>query len=96
MTLPLRIAVVCYPALGGSGVIASELALGLAGRGHRVILVATELPERLRATAVRFERMRSVPCSTFMSTPLGSRPIMAAGKPASPSSTSKPTPASST
>src|SRR6059036_317926 len=51
---PLRIAVVCYPALGGSGVIASELALGLAGRGHRVHLVATALPERLRGTAVGF------------------------------------------
>jgi len=54
MTAPLRIAVVCYPALGGSGVIASELALGLAGRGHRVHLVATALPERLRGTAVGF------------------------------------------
>ncbi|HMG22969.1 MAG TPA: N-acetyl-alpha-D-glucosaminyl L-malate synthase BshA [Kofleriaceae bacterium] len=62
MTTPLRIAVVCYPALGGSGVIASELALALAGRGHRVHLVATALPERLRGTAVQFVQV-DVPTS---------------------------------
>jgi len=71
MTLPLRIAVVCYPALGGSGVIASELALGLAGRGHRVILVATELPERLRGTAVRFERIEVPTSPVFEHAPYG-------------------------
>jgi N-acetyl-alpha-D-glucosaminyl L-malate synthase BshA len=71
MTLPLRIAVVCYPALGGSGVIASELALGLAGRGHRVILVATELPERLRGTAVRFERVEVPTSPVFEHAPYG-------------------------
>jgi glycosyltransferase involved in cell wall biosynthesis len=71
MTLPLRIAVVCYPALGGSGVIASELALGLAGRGHRVILVATELPERLRGTAVRFEPVEVPSSPVFEHAPYG-------------------------
>ena len=45
---PLTIAVVCYPGLGGSGVVASELALGLAARGHRIHVVATSIPERLR------------------------------------------------
>jgi glycosyltransferase involved in cell wall biosynthesis len=49
MTRPLSIAVVCLPGLGGSGVVAAELALGLAARGHRIHVVATELPERLRA-----------------------------------------------
>lgn len=71
MTLPLRIAVVCYPALGGSGVIASELALGLAGRGHRVTLVATALPERLRGTAVRFERVEVPSSPVFEHAPYG-------------------------
>jgi N-acetyl-alpha-D-glucosaminyl L-malate synthase BshA len=71
MTLPLRIAVVCYPALGGSGVIASELALGLAGRGHRVILVATALPERLRGTAVRFEPVEVPSSPVFEHAPYG-------------------------
>jgi len=65
MTQPLSIAVVCYPGLGGSGVVASELALGLAARGHRIHLLATALPERLRAAGVdgiRFERI-AVPSS---------------------------------
>ena len=43
---PLSIAMVCYPALGGSGVVAAELARGLAARGHRVHVIATELSER--------------------------------------------------
>jgi N-acetyl-alpha-D-glucosaminyl L-malate synthase BshA len=71
MTAPLRIAVVCYPALGGSGVIASELALGLAGRGHRVHLVATALPERLRGTAVRFEQVVVPTSPVFEHAPYG-------------------------
>ena len=71
MTSSLRIAVVCYPALGGSGVIASELALGLAGRGHRVTLVATALPERLRGTAVRFDRIDVPSSPVFEHAPYG-------------------------
>jgi len=47
MTRPLSIAVVCYPGLGGSGVVAAELALGLAARGHRIHVVATAVPDRL-------------------------------------------------
>jgi len=62
---------VCYPALGGSGVIASELALGLAGRGHRVTLVATALPDRLRGTAVRFEPVEVPSSPVFEHAPYG-------------------------
>lgn len=64
-TASLSIAVVCYPGLGGSGVVAAELACGLAQRGHRVHVVATALPERLRAglgDALCFERIE-VPSS---------------------------------
>jgi L-malate glycosyltransferase len=43
---PLSIAMVCYPALGGSGVVAAELARGLAARGHRVHVLATAFPDR--------------------------------------------------
>lgn len=43
----MRIGMVCYPGLGGSGIVASELADRLARRGHRVYLFATELPMRL-------------------------------------------------
>jgi N-acetyl-alpha-D-glucosaminyl L-malate synthase BshA len=43
---PLSIGVVCFPTLGGSGVVASELAAGLAQRGHRVHLIASAPPMR--------------------------------------------------
>lgn len=44
---PLRLALVCFPTLGGSGVVATELAVALAARGHRVHLIARARPERL-------------------------------------------------
>jgi len=51
----MRIGMVCYPGLGGSGIVASELADRLAQRGHAVYLFATELPMRLPAgSPVRF------------------------------------------
>ena len=45
----MRIAIVCYPSQGGSGVVASELALGLAERGHTVHIVSYSVPFRLSA-----------------------------------------------
>ena len=53
----LSIAVVCFPGFGGSGVIACELARALAGRGHRVVVVASAMPERLRVNGVKFEQV---------------------------------------
>jgi N-acetyl-alpha-D-glucosaminyl L-malate synthase BshA len=44
----MNIAIVCYPTHGGSGVVASELALGLAKRGHEVHIVSYAVPFRLR------------------------------------------------
>lgn len=43
----MRLAVVCYPTYGGSGVVATELAQQLALRGHRVHMVSYERPFRL-------------------------------------------------
>jgi len=42
----MRLAVVCYPTYGGSGVVATELAQQLALRGHEVHLVSYERPFR--------------------------------------------------
>jgi N-acetyl-alpha-D-glucosaminyl L-malate synthase BshA len=42
----MRIAVVCYPTYGGSGVVATELAQGLARRGHTMHLVSYDRPFR--------------------------------------------------
>lgn len=50
---PLRIAVVCYPSLGGSGILASELAKALARRGHEVHVVSPEPPFRLQTPQSR-------------------------------------------
>lgn len=51
----MRIGLVCYPGLGGSGVVASELGHRLASVGHQVFLLATERPLRLpRDSQVHF------------------------------------------
>jgi L-malate glycosyltransferase len=44
----LKIGIVCYPTLGGSGVVATELGHVLASRGHQVHFITYELPFRLR------------------------------------------------
>lgn len=46
MTHRLRIGFVCFSSYGGSGVLASELARGLARRGHHVHLIASAPPSR--------------------------------------------------
>ncbi|MFW5844647.1 MAG: N-acetyl-alpha-D-glucosaminyl L-malate synthase BshA [Planctomycetota bacterium] len=43
----MRLAVLCYPTYGGSGVVASELAIGLADRGHEVHVIAHDRPFRI-------------------------------------------------
>jgi len=48
MNAPLKIGVVCYPTYGGSGVIATEVGMGLADRGHDVHFIGYDEPRRLR------------------------------------------------
>lgn len=43
----MRLAVLCHPTYGGSGVVATELAIELARRGHAVHLVTYQRPFRL-------------------------------------------------
>lgn len=43
----MRIGIVCYPTFGGSGVVAADLAHGMAQRGHQVHLLSYESPARL-------------------------------------------------
>jgi N-acetyl-alpha-D-glucosaminyl L-malate synthase BshA len=43
----MKIAVVCYPTFGGSGVVATELAIALAERGHEIHVVSYQQPFRL-------------------------------------------------
>jgi L-malate glycosyltransferase len=44
----VNIGIVCYASVGGSGVVATELAGALAERGHDVHILSTEPPFRLR------------------------------------------------
>ena len=45
----MNIGMVCYASVGGSGVVATELAHALARRGHQVHLISSEPPFRWRA-----------------------------------------------
>lgn len=44
----MKIAIVCYPTFGGSGVVATELGIGLSKRGHEVHFVTYKQPVRLK------------------------------------------------
>ncbi len=43
----MKIGIVCYPTYGGSGVLATELGLGLSERGHEVHFITYQQPVRL-------------------------------------------------
>ncbi len=49
----MRIGIACYPTYGGSGVVASELGLELAKRGHEVHVMSYALPFRLEGYTER-------------------------------------------
>ena len=55
----MRIGIVCYASVGGSGVVATELAHALATRGHELHLISSELPFRWRSAVpnLSFERV---------------------------------------
>jgi N-acetyl-alpha-D-glucosaminyl L-malate synthase BshA len=67
----LRIGIVCHPTYGGSGVVASELALTLAERGHCVHLFSQNVPPRLaRASGpVEMHVAQGFPYPLFQSPP---------------------------
>ena len=43
----MKIGIVCYPTFGGSGVVATELGMGLARKGHEVHFITYRRPARL-------------------------------------------------
>lgn len=49
MSETLRVGMVCYPTPGGSGVVATELGMSLAARGHEAHFITSSHPSRLRA-----------------------------------------------
>ena len=68
---PLRIGVVCHPTAGGSGVVATEIALAMARRGHQVHVVCTDRPRRLPVDGhtVRFHRVQAREYPVFPAVP---------------------------
>jgi L-malate glycosyltransferase len=60
----MRIGIVCYPTVGGSGVVATEMATALAKRGHEVHLLSYDRPSRLRA-GTRGLRFHQVAVSAY-------------------------------
>jgi N-acetyl-alpha-D-glucosaminyl L-malate synthase BshA len=45
----MKIGILCYPTYGGSGVVATELGIELAARGHEVHFISYNVPSRLKA-----------------------------------------------
>lgn len=60
----MRIGIVCYPTVGGSGVVATEVAHHLAAGGHEVHLLSYDRPSRLRR-GIRGLRYHSVQVSAY-------------------------------
>src|SRR5271166_483713 len=46
----MKIGITCYPTYGGSGVVATELGMELAQRGHEIHFIAYSQPFRLSGT----------------------------------------------
>ena len=42
----LKVGVICYPSLGGSGVVATELGIMMADRGHEMHYITSSIPFR--------------------------------------------------
>ena len=47
MNKRLKIGIVCYPTYGGSGVVATELGIALANKGHEIHFISYSQPFRL-------------------------------------------------
>ena len=43
----MRIGIICYASVGGSGIVATELGKALADRGHQVHVISADVPFRL-------------------------------------------------
>ena len=57
----MNVGIVCYASIGGSGVVASELAHALAERGHKTHVISSDMPFRLRGpeAGIRFHRVET-------------------------------------
>lgn len=67
----MRIGIVCYPTFGGSGVVATELGLGLAKRGHEIHFITYKRPVRLSSfqTNIYYHEVNALDYPLFEYTP---------------------------
>lgn len=67
----MKIGIVCYPTFGGSGVVATELGLGLADKGYEVHFITYKRPVRLTSfhANVYFHEVTSMEYPLFEFTP---------------------------
>jgi N-acetyl-alpha-D-glucosaminyl L-malate synthase BshA len=67
----MKIGIVCYPTYGGSGVVATELGLGLARKGHKVHFITYKRPPRLSVFQenIFFHEVNSMSYPLFEYTP---------------------------
>lgn len=49
----MKIGIVCYPTFGGSGIVATELGMALAAKGHEVHYISSSQPVRLELLSER-------------------------------------------
>lgn len=54
MDRPLNIGIVCYPSIGGSGIVATELGRCLSRRGHQICFISYDFPRRLEDATEEF------------------------------------------
>ena len=64
MERPLTIAIICHPTIGGSGVVAAELGMALAQRGHEVHVVSYVRPVRVAESQARLH-FHEVPVTRY-------------------------------
>lgn len=68
----MKIAISCHSTQGGSGVVATELAIGLARRGHELHMISDDRPFRLdHDSLVRFHKVTTTDYPLFRYPPHG-------------------------
>lgn len=67
----MRVGFVCYPTVGGSGIVATELAAQLARRGHEIHVISAEPPFRLHQfeERIRFHQVDAPSYPLFRESP---------------------------
>ena len=63
----MRIGITCYPTYGGSGVVATELGMELAARGHEIHFISYAPPIRMNPNdpRIRFHEVEVVSYPLF-------------------------------